>query len=650
MRNQGFTEFWESLSEIQREAAEWESTAVLALAGPGSGKTRVLTCRIARILELSPDQNFRVLGLTFTNKAADEMRSRLESMFQGKQSRLFLGTFHSFCADVLRQHGAHLGIQPNFQIYSDDLDLQAILGDAVKKAMRTSTVVSELDRKTLPVIKRLKSLLVPADRCRENFRDPEFGERMAAVYPAYEAELANRNALDFESLIYQAHRLFTKFPALAKRYRTIYQDICVDEFQDTNFAQYALIRALTGDKFTRIFVVADDDQVIYQWNGASHKRLEEFVTDYAPRVIQLPMNYRCPPEIVALANNLIRHNFLRTANKRPLAAYRPSPGGDIIRLLPSFLDEESEAAGIAADIARRHGLKPDGIVVLARTRKLLNQIESALRADKIAVVKPQRKSDFESTPFQWLHSILRLANDRQSRSNLDAVSGSFAQLTGVEVDPEEVVARAQTQNRDFLQQWIKLARENASEAATMEMLDQTDRCLGEGRNYKVFCNFALTWFKQLASAKSSTGDPTNEPFALYDEEREVWNELFREISTALGGDSTLGAFLQELQMRSKESLPKSGAVLLMTIHGAKGKEFDHVYLAGLVEDELPSFQSRQKGDQSPEMEEERRSCFVAVTRTIKTLTLSYARRYRGWPKEPSRFLFEMGLLQLQGVV
>jgi len=185
----------------------------------------------------------------------------------------------------------------------------------------------------------------------------------------------------------------------------------------------------------------------------------------------------------------------------------------------------------------------------------------------------------------------------------------------------------------------------------MEMLDQTAHYLGEGRDYKGFSNFALTWFKQrAASAKSSSGDPMNEPFALYDEEREVWNELFREITTALGGDSTLGGFLQELQMRSKESSSKSGAVLLMTIHGAKGKEFDHVYLAGLVEDELPSFQSKQKGDQSLEMEEERRSCFVAITRTMMTLTLSCARRYRGWLKEPSRFLFEMGLLQLQGVV
>jgi len=228
MRNQKFTESWESLSTIQCEAAEWDSTAVLALAGPGSGKTRVLTCRIARILEESPDQNFKVLGLTFTNKAADEMRSRVESMLQGNKNRLFLGTFHSFCADVLRQHGVHLGIQPNFQIYSDDLDLQAILDEAVKRAMKTSAVVGESDRKTLPVIKRLKSLLVTVERCREKFRDAEFGERMAAVYPAYEAELAKRNVLDFESLIYYTHRLFTKFPVFAKRYRTIYQHICVD--------------------------------------------------------------------------------------------------------------------------------------------------------------------------------------------------------------------------------------------------------------------------------------------------------------------------------------------------------------------------------------------------------------------------------------
>jgi DNA helicase-2/ATP-dependent DNA helicase PcrA len=315
-------------------------------------------------------------------------------------------------------------------------------------------------------------------------------------------------------------------------------------------------------------------------------------------------------------------------------------------MLPCFPSEEAEAAGVAADIAQRFGSKPDGVVILARTRKLLHQIEGALRTCGIGAVMPQRKTEFGSSPFQWLHSMLRLANDRQSESNLNAVCGSFAQLHGVGIDPEEVVARAQTENRDFLQEWIKLARGSARDSVTLSLLDQTSLGLGEGRDYRAFSTLALSWFKQLAaSEQSSTGDPTKEAFALYDEEREVWDELFREISATLGQDATLGSFLQELQMRSKEPLPKPHAVLLMTIHGAKGKEFDHVYLAGLVEDELPSFQSRQKGDQSPEMEEERRNCFVAITRTMKTLTLTYASRYRGWAKQPSRFLFEMGLLQ-----
>ena len=153
------------------------------------------------------------------------------------------------------------------------------------------------------------------------------------------------------------------------------------------------------------------------------------------------------------------------------------------------------------------------------------------------------------------------------------------------------------------------------------------------------------WFSKLTQVQQlANSDPTAEVFARYEEERSVWEELIREITDSLGDEITLEAFLQELQMHSKEPSPKPDIVILMTIHGAKGKEFDHVYLIGLVDDELPSFQSKQKGDNSQEMEEERRNCFVAITRTIKTLTLSYAEKYRGWPKEPSRFLFEMGLL------
>lgn len=652
MSNKELISAWEKLSPIQREAAKWDKSPLLVLAGPGAGKTRVLTYRIAHILDSSCDENFRILGLTFTNKAADEMRSRVANFVPEQEERLFLGTFHSFCADVLRQHGTHLNINPNFNIYSQNIDLQAVLNDAVDEAKKMSDMVSELDKKTLLVIQNLKSRLVLPENCREEFIDKEFGERMAIVYPAYEAELSKRNALDFNSLIFKAYQLFTKFPVFAKRYQTVYPYICIDEFQDTNHAQYNLIRALTGNQHKNLFIVADDDQIIYQWNGASHKRIEEFTKDYSPNVIQLPMNYRCPPEIVSLANNLIRHNFLRTTDKKPLEAFRPSLGKDTVRLLPAFSDFDAkavgfdaEAVGVAKDIKNLHANHLGSVVVLGRNRKLLESVEAALRVEGLPAVISQRKDEFESTPLVWLHSILRLANDRQNRSHLEAVCGTFTQLTEVEVDPEDVATQARASNRDYLQFWIKLVRQKTSDALVEEIINQTSRFLGEGREFYGFSKFAIDWFNRLIRAKQQTNsDPTAELFTRYEEERSVWEELTREITKSLGDEITLEAFLQELQMHSKEPSPLPNAVILMTIHGAKGKEFDHVYLIGLVDDELPSFQSKQKGDNSPEMEEERRNCFVAITRTIESLTLSYAKKYRGWPKKPSRFLLEMGLL------
>jgi len=649
MSTREFISAWKELSPIQKEAAEWDESPLLVLAGPGSGKTRVLTCRIARILDSSCNKNFRILGLTFTNKAADEMRSRVTNFVPGQEGRLSLGTFHSFCADVLRQHGTHLNINPDFNIYSQDVDLQAVLNVAVKEAKKMSDVVSDLDKKTLSVIKRLKSLLILPEHCSKVFKDAGFGKRMDVVYPAYELELAKRNALDFNSLIFKTYLLFKTFPVFAKRYRTVYPYICIDEFQDTNHAQCSLIHALTEDQHRNLFVVADDDQIIYQWNGASYKRIEEFKSDYSPKVIQLPTNYRCPPEIVELANNLIEHNFLRTRDKKPLRAFHPSSGKYTVRLRPTFPDFDAEVDGVAKDIKRLHYGHLGSVVILGRNRKLLEGAEIALRRERLPAVISQRKDEFQSTPFVWLHSTLRLANDRENISHLEAVCGTFAQLTEVEVDPEDIVVHAQESSLGYLHHWIKLVRQNTSNALVKEIINKTSQFLVAGRDFRNFSRFALDWFNDLVQTQQEADvDPIAEVFARYEEERSVWEELMREITGSLGDEITLEAFLQELQMHSKEPPLKPNVVILMTIHGAKGKEFDHVYLIGLVDDELPSFQSKQKGDNSPEMEEERRNCFVAITRTIKTLTLSYAERYRGWQKEPSRFLFEMGLLSDQG--
>jgi DNA helicase-2/ATP-dependent DNA helicase PcrA len=179
------------------------------------------------------------------------------------------------------------------------------------------------------------------------------------------------------------------------------------------------------------------------------------------------------------------------------------------------------------------------------------------------------------------------------------------------------------------------------------VVNKISKYLGEGRDYVGFCSFAFEWLKLLNDSKNTAGSAEqHETFLGYDDEISVWKELNQSIISSFGeeGSMTLETFLQELDMRSKEQAPLPNSVSLMTIHAAKGKEFKHVYLIGMAEDELPSFQSKKKGDQSPEMEEERRNCFVAITRTIETLTLSYAKKYREWPKKPSRFLREMELI------
>ena len=647
MGTKEFITAWGNLSPFQKRAAEWTDGPLLVLAGPGSGKTRVLTCRISKLLDESQDKNFRILGLTFTNKAADEMRTRVANFVPGQENRLFLGTFHSFCADILRQHGTHLNINPNFNIYSQDTDLQAVLNEAVDEhAKKKSDLITDMDKKTLSVIQRLKSFLITPERCAEAFQDKSFGERMTIVYEAYEEILTKKNALDFNSLILKAYQLLAKYPAFAKRYRTVYPYICIDEFQDTNHAQYQLIKSLTGDQQRNLFIVADDDQIIYQWNGASHKRMEELITDYSPEIIQLPMNYRCPAEVVELANNLICFNFLRTSDKQPLQSYRPNvKDSNIVRLLPCFPTYEDEVSGIVKDIKKQHLSVLGSVVILARNRRLLEGAVSALHVEGIPAVISQRKNEFQSTPFVWLHSILRLTNDKQNRTHLEAVSGAFSQLTQFEIDPDEVVNQAQTSQLGYLQHWINLVRKQALDELTKEIIEKVSRLLLEGRDFQNFSKSAIEWFKKLEIFKqSSTNDPSKEVFARYHEELSAWEYLMQEIITALGNEVTMEVFLQELQMHSKEAPIKPNTVVLMTIHGAKGKEFDHVYLIGLVEDELPSFQSKQKRDKSPELEEERRNCFVAITRTIRTLTLSYAERYRGWQKQPSRFLYEMGLL------
>ena len=283
----------ESLSDIQGQAVRHDDGALLVQAGPGSGKTRVLTTRIARLLHDRPDEPFRVLALTFTNRAADEMRDRIERIAPKVEHRLFVGTFHAFSADVLRNNGQHLGIKTDFKIYSDE-ERAEIASRAIASGSGGAAGLEAHRAHLIKLVDRAKAKLIPSEDIAGRFNNPETGAKFEMFYTAYDAILRESNAFDFNSLVFSAYQLFVRFAAIARRYRSAYRFWCVDEFQDTTLAQYELLKAMAGEDFRNVFAVADDDQIIYQWNGADYGRIDQFQADFDAALLQIPHQLSLP--------------------------------------------------------------------------------------------------------------------------------------------------------------------------------------------------------------------------------------------------------------------------------------------------------------------------------------------------------------------
>jgi DNA helicase-2/ATP-dependent DNA helicase PcrA len=444
-------------------------------------------------------------------------------------------------------------------------------------------------------------------------------------------------------LIFETVNLFESTPSISGRYRTVYKHVCIDEAQDTSPAQYRLLLSLTGKPADRkaikdVFAVADDDQLIYGFTGASATRLREFQADYDATALQLPVNYRCPPEIVSIANQLIAHNFHRAATKNPLVSGKSSTSHTVVRLIhePTF---ESEAKAVAKDILARFSGTYNTLAVLARTRRLLLRFQELAATVGLSSAIADRKDDFTSAPIVLLDASLRLANNRNSLRHLSKLTRAWHDIFGTAVQVERVITAAKGNDRDyFTELLVDLRARDLSDfevgvvALLSNALQKSDRI-----------SFSKGMLKLFDEVAVRSDDPLRESFADYATERAVWERLTNEI-VSLRGQCDLSEFLQEMQLRSKNPERQNDVVELTTIHGVKGKQFSHVYLIGMVDEELPSFQSLQRGSQSLDVEEERRNCFVAITRAVDTLTLSYADKYRGWAKKPSRFLQEMGLV------
>ena len=571
-----------ALNGNQLEAVNWGDGPLLALAGPGSGKTCVLTYRIAHLISVTPNRHFRILGLTFTNSAAKEMRERIVKLVANAEERTLLTTFHSFAADLLRQHGHHIGLKPSFTILTQDADRHSLLDEAIERAnLEHDWHVSE---RLLHFVSRLIENSITPEKALEFLESHSFkdSDMLASIYANYRFLMRERNTIDFPGLIAEAFGLLRSHSGVRNQIQRIYPYICVDEFQDTNMSQYKILCQLVNEKTKNLFVVADDDQIIYQWNGANPKRLKTLQEKFGMKTLQLPENYRCPSTVVEIANKLIAHNLDSYSAKYPITAYKKASkkSGVVFHHFSRFSEEVD---WVASSIANKSKKERAECVVLARTRKLLEFAVNALGEHQINAYLASRKNEFESAPLQWLHSILRLANLRDSREHLRRVCKAFFTLGGIDLNVKDIISRANANGSDYLRSWaeVSLSRAELSDQARELIRRSLIPILLERLD---FCRFQKDAFDWLDALPNITPDDEG-VFDEYLEERKTWNQLVEEISMQYGeGEVSLHLLLQEMDLRSKSPVPPKDAVPCFTIHASKGREFDHVYLIALVED------------------------------------------------------------------
>ena len=456
------------------------------------------------------------------------------------------------------------------------------------------------------------------------------------LHKGYCEALSANNRLDFGTLLHFARLLLTEKTGVARVLRLSWSYLCVDEFQDTNRAQYDLLRLIAPGRQHNLFVVGDDDQIIYAWRGASPERFTALRRDYEIAVVQLPQCYRCPVPIITLANRLIAHNVGRISSKMPIAARNEANlHCDVVRY-KEFVSPEQEAAFVPADIAAREVRAAD-CVVLGRTAKLIDRVAAALDDHGYEACVNRRKNQFESPAVRVLVEALRLANARHDRHILRRLCLAWYSLTGALLEADAVAAAAALVGGDFLRAWADAAGGNGSgRAAYVVERIQTD--LVDSLAFTTI----VDWFFERGW-KSWNGNGAGN---LTAEEVKTWRILHKDIAREYNGNLTLNVYLQKLDLSSKTPDPGPNAVRCLTVHGAKGLEFKHVYLIGMAQEVMPSFLALRKGPQSRELEEERRNCFVAITRAEETLTITRSQHYYGYSKQPSQFLAEMGIMSV----
>jgi len=629
-----------TLNEPQRQAVEQTDGPVMIIAGAGSGKTRVLTYRIAYLMANGVEP-FHILALTFTNKAAKEMRERIEKVV-GKEARnLWMGTFHSVFAKILRIEAERIGYTNNFTIYDTD-DAHSVIKAIVKewnlddKLYKASTVFNRISNAKNKLVSWRKYLQSPEWLIDDETNGrPKIGE----IYKEYAARCFKANAMDFDDLLFNTNVLLANFDDVRQKYQQKFQYIMVDEFQDTNISQYGITKTL-ADGYKNICVVGDDAQSIYAFRGADIQNILNFQQDYPSlKVVKLEQNYRSTKNIVFAANSVIKHNK-RQLDKKVWTSNDEGEKIDIIKA-PTDMEEGRLVALSIFEEKNKNGLSNSDFVILYRTNSQSRAFEESLRRMNIKYKIVGGLSFYQRKEIKDLVAYLRFTINPADEEAFKRIINYPKRGIGDSTVEKITVA----------------VHENA--VTLWEVIQQPEKYLGKNRSATAIEEFATLiksfqiQVKQKDAFEAATyiaktsgilrelyEDKTPEGKVRYDNLQELLNGIKAFTDDSNNEDKSLEAFLQQVALVSTaDTETDAETVTLMTIHASKGLEFRNVYIVGLEENLFPSQMMLESRE---DLEEERRLFYVAITRAQKKLTLSYAlQRYRYGkltPSEPSRFL------------
>jgi len=630
------------LNDAQREAVSHVAGPMLVLAGAGSGKTRVLTVRLARLIEEHGVDARHILAVTFTNKAAGEMKARVAQLLQREPDALWIGTFHAICARLLRREAPHIGFSRSFTIYDED-DVEALVRRLVEDLGLPAKLYGS--RGVRYEISRAKNAMIPPDVYAAQAADP-YHKNIGRVYEAMGAALKRANAMDFDDLLLHPLELFAAQPAVLARYRERFRFLLVDEYQDTNRAQYLFLHALAGTA-GNLFVVGDDDQSIYGWRGADLRNILEFQKDFpGARLVRLEENYRSTTGILDAANSVIAPNTGRLGK----TLFTRREGGEPLTVVRAA-DERDEAEWLVREFvarARRGEQTFEEMVVLVRTNAQTRAFEEELRRSGVPYRVVGAVSFYERREVKDLLAHLRLVvNPDDDAAFRRAVA---VPRRGIGEQSLEVLARAAVQWGWSLPRTAAAAgrlpelRPKAREALEQfaASLDATRAELAQLQPAEALrAIVARTGFEQYLLEEDETGPERLENVNELINAAGAWTEEFGAVvdEDRPEGETPIARFVAQAALTTSAEVQQGDTgVTLMTLHAAKGLEYPVVAIAGLEEGLFPL----SRADTPEALEEERRLCYVGITRAKDKVFLSHAStRRRGGdlrPAFPSRFL------------